>query len=82
MNLIPKVTKIEIAQDYFDGFLSLTCTGTPHYSWTGYRHYKWLWFKEFKRKFKYGKDFEIFNGTVEFKKVPSENIPIEFSYVN
>lgn len=81
MNLIPELIKIKIERDYFDGLLSPTCTGSSHYSWTGYKVYKWLWFKEFKRKFKYGKDFEVFNGTLEFKKVPSENILIEVSYV-
>jgi hypothetical protein len=75
MNWLPKCYVIEIEENYFDGIYDECTTGTSKYYWTGKKLYKWLWF-EFGKNFKYGVDFKVENGKLNFTKAPAKNTSI------
>lgn len=79
LQLKPKLIKIEIDRNYFDGHYSATCTGTPHYYWSGYRHYTWFKFN-WKTKLVENKHFEILGSTINFKFDIPPNVECIFTY--
>lgn len=76
MNIIPKTTEVEITEKYFNGHISPTMTGTPHYYWEGRKTIKWLWFT-FKRKYN---KFEVKDSMITFDKSVREGTKIKVSY--